>query len=218
MTTVVILGIDPGSVVTGYGVIESLNRKNRLVTCGPLRPNPKLPFARRLLEIYDGLLALVASVAPDEVASEATFYGANVQTLMKMCHARGAILLALANSDLPVFEYSPREVKKAVVGRGGASKEQVGFMVRRIFGVDVPCSAYDVTDAVAIALCHANRRSAPLGGQGDWKGRMKAELESEGAHEQHSNDRLDEKLKALGVDPKSRKSLLRPRRRGRLTG
>jgi len=211
---VTILGIDPGSVVTGYGVVACHNRKNRLVTCGFLKPDAKLPFAQRLLKIYDGLLALVADVAPDEVAVEATFYGANVQTLMKMCHARGAILLALANSDLPIFEYSPREVKKSVVGRGGASKEQVQFMVQRIFGMDRLPDTYDVTDAVAIALCHANRRTLPAGNGTRRKNDLEAKLKAEGAYEGRSN-RLNEKLKALGVDPKSRTLQGKSRRRGR---
>lgn len=210
----VILGIDPGSVVTGYGVVTCHNRKNRLVTCGLLKPDAKLPFAQRLLKIYDGLLALIADVAPDEAAVEATFYGANVQTLMKMCHARGAILLALANSDLPIFEYSPREVKKSVVGRGGASKEQVQFMVQRIFGMDRLPDTYDVTDAVAIALCHANRRTLPAGNGTRRKNDLEAKLKAEGAYAGPSN-RLNEKLKALGVDPKSRSLLGKSRRRGR---
>ena len=159
----VILGIDPGSVVTGYGVLEGHDRKHRLVTCGCIRPDSKLPFARRLLAIYDSLLELIADVAPDEVALEAVFYGANVQTMMKMCHARGVIMLALANSDLPIFEYSPREIKKAAVGRGGASKEQVQFMIHSIFGMEGSSETYDVTDGVAVALCHAHRREGPPG-------------------------------------------------------
>jgi crossover junction endodeoxyribonuclease RuvC len=205
---VVILGIDPGSVVTGYGVVEHQNRKSRLMTCGCLRPDAKLPFARRLLEIYDGLLELVSNVAPDEVAVEAVFYGANVQTLMKMCHARGAILLALANSYLPIFEYSPREVKKAVVGRGGASKEQVQFMVQRIFEMDKLPETYDVTDAVAIALCHANRGGLLEGHGGREKNDLEAKLREAGAYDRRPN-RLDEKIKAAKLDPKSRRALTR---------
>ena len=204
----VILGIDPGSVVTGYGVVEHQNRKSRLVTCGCLRPDARLPFARRLLEIYDGLLELVSNVAPDEVAVEAVFYGANVQTLVKMCHARGAILLALANSHLPIFEYSPREVKKAVVGRGGASKEQVQFMVQRILGMDKLPQPHDVTDAVAVALCHANRGGLLEGHKGQRKGDLEAKLREAGAYDRRP-DRLDEKIKAAKLDQKARRVLTR---------
>jgi len=206
---VIILGIDPGSVVTGYGVIQHAGRKNQLVTCGCLKPDSKLPFAKRLLEIYDGLLELVADVTPDEVALEAVFYGANVQTMMKMCHARGAIMLALANSDLPIFEYSPREVKKAVVGRGGASKEQVQFMIRSLFRSDHIPEGFDVTDSLAIALCHAHRKTSPLTAVRK-KNDLEAKLRQVGAFDRRPN-RLQEKLKAVGLDPGTAKS----KRKGR---
>lgn len=209
----VILGIDPGSVVTGYGVIESRDRKHKLLSCGCLRPDPKLPFPQRLLEIYDRLLSLIADTAPDEAAVEAVFYGANVQTMMKMCHARGTILLALANSDLPIFEYSPREVKKAVVGRGGASKEQVEFMVRSLFKLDRTPETHDVTDAVGIALCHSNRRALQGGRKGGrTRNDLADKLQAAGAFEKRPN-RLEEKLKAMGATPRSGKS--RGTRKGR---
>ena len=114
----IILGIDPGSVVTGFGVVEHQNRKNRLLLCGCIRPGNTLSFPQRLLYIYDHLLDVVADASPNEVALESVFYGANTQSLIKLCQARGAIVTALANSDLPIFEYAPREVKKAVVGNG----------------------------------------------------------------------------------------------------
>lgn len=212
----VILGIDPGSVITGYGAVACRGRKRRLVACGSLRPNNKQPFSRRLLEIYDGLLELVADLSPDEVALEGAFYGANVKTLMKMCHARGVILLALANSNLPVYEYSPREVKKAVVGRGGASKEQVQFMVQQIFGMENPPETYDATDAVAIALCHANRGGVSGAGarrKNDLAARLEA-VRAEGRH----GEGLEEKLKRLGVDAKARQAQSGSNRRGRSQG
>ena len=155
----IVLGIDPGSAVTGVGVIARRDRARVLVACEPLRPNPRHPFEKRLLEIHDDLLEVIEDVKPDEVALEAAFFGRNVRTAMKMCHARGAIMLALAKSHLPIFEYSPREVKKGVVGRGGATKEQVGFMVRHILNVRELPGPHDVTDALALALCHLNRRS-----------------------------------------------------------
>ncbi len=172
-----VLGIDPGSVVTGYGVVECRGRSYRLVTCGCLRPDPKLAFSRRLVRIYDGLMDLVAEVGPEVAAVEATFYGAKVQTLMKMCHARGAIMVALANSDLPVHEYSPREVKKAVVGRGGASKEQVRFMVQKLLGVDTLPDGYDTTDSLAVAVCHGQRPRVLESGGPQKKSSAQAKLE-----------------------------------------
>ena len=196
----VVLGIDPGSVITGYGVVSYQGRKCRLVDCGCVRPSPRLSFSERLLEIHTGLCNLIAEVHLAQVALEATFYGANVQTLMKMCHARGAILLALAQSGLPVFEYAPREVKKAVVGNGGASKEQVLFMVRSIFGNSKEPETFDASDAVAVALCHVNRKRTPGGGSaGD---RIEEKLMAAGARDPKGS-RFEEKLRQAGVAPGS---------------
>ena len=108
-----ILGVDPGSVITGYGAVVYSEGRARLVACGFIKPAPALAFADRLLRMHDDLCRVIAEVRPTEAALEAAFFGANVQTLIKMCHARGAILLALAGARLPVYEYSPREVKKA---------------------------------------------------------------------------------------------------------
>ncbi len=206
----IILGIDPGSVVTGFGLVEHLNRKNRLLKCGCIRPGNKLEFSQRLLYIYDHLLALVADVCPDEVALESVFYGVNTQSLIKLCQARGAILTALANSDLPIFEYSPREVKRAVVGRGSASKEQVQFMIQRLLGKEAVDRGFDATDAVAIALCHAHQKVA-VRGLGQRKNKLSEKIEAlkQGGREQ---SRFDEKLKEIGVSAKSRRRL---NRRGR---
>ena len=197
----IILGIDPGSVITGYGVLSHQNRKNKLLRCGIIRPDAKLSFSQRLLFIYDHLLELVSDVSPDEVAIESVFYGANTQSLIKLCQARGAILTALANSDLPIFEYAPREIKKAVVGRGGASKEQVQFMMQRLFGKRALADAFDATDGVAIALCHAHQMVGPLAGEKNKSNLAdKIELlEQEG----RKKSRFEEKLKQAGVDAKN---------------
>jgi len=207
---VLILGIDPGSVVTGFGVVSCEARRVKLVSCGSLKPDPKLPFPQRLLTIYDGLLEVIADTGPTEAAVEATFFGANVQTLMKMCHARGAILLALANANLPIHEYAPREVKKAVVGRGAASKEQVEYMVRRILGMGESAEPLDVTDAVAVAVCHANRSTAP---SATVPGRGGSQTKAPGGAK--GRTRLEEKLSALGVDAGTSNVLSRPRRSSR---
>ena len=201
----IILGIDPGSVVTGFGLVEHQNRKNRLLQCGCIRPGNKLSFPRRLLYIYDHLLALVADSSPDEVALESVFYGVNTQSLIKLCQARGAIVTALANSDLPISEYAPREVKKAVVGRGSASKEQVQFMIQRLLGKEALDQTLDATDAVAIALCHAHQKVAARGpGIGDNKLAEKIEALKQ---DSRKRSRFDEKLKEIGVNAKSRRRL-----------
>jgi crossover junction endodeoxyribonuclease RuvC len=191
-----ILGIDPGSVVTGYGLVESVARRSRLIDSGFIRPDSKLPFGKRLLQIYDDLLTLISDCAPDEVALESVFYGENVQTMMKMCHARGVILLAVVNSDLPLFEYTPAEVKRAVVGTGSASKAQVRFMVEQI--LDLPPSDHpdDTYDAVALALCHSHRRASGVPGSRR-RNSLEEKLREMGAYDR--KNRLSEKLKALKV-------------------
>ncbi|MBT3601484.1 MAG: crossover junction endodeoxyribonuclease RuvC [Candidatus Latescibacteria bacterium] len=213
MAFVIILGIDPGSVITGYGVIEHQNRKNKLLRCGTIRPEKDVSFSQRLLFIYDHLLEVVSDVSPDEVAIESVFYGVNTQSLIKLCQARGAILTALANSDLPIFEYAPREIKKAVVGRGGASKEQVQFMMERLFGKKALADTFDATDGVATALCHAHQKTGPLAGAGNGNNladKLEA-LQKEG----RGANRFNEKLKQAGVDVKVRQRLVPPHKRGR---
>ena len=193
-----VMGIDPGSVITGYGVVESRRRESRLVSCGGLRPNTRLSFPERLLEIHDGVLRLVEEYAPGEVAVESAFHQANVKTLMKMCEARGAIMVALARSGLPVSEYAPREVKQSVVGRGGAAKEQVQFMMRNLFGEERVTGPYDVTDALAVAMCHVNRLRVPRS-----HGQRAGSARETGAVPHARERRMDgfnEKLSQLGVD------------------
>lgn len=208
----IILGIDPGSVITGYGVLEHQNRKNKLLRCGIIRPEKDVSFSQRLLFIYDHLLELVSDISPDEVAIESVFYGANTQSLIKLCQARGAILTALANSDLPIFEYAPREIKKAVVGRGAASKEQVQFMIERLFGKKALTDTLDATDGVAIALCHAHQKTGPLAKAG--KGNNLADKLEALKNDGRSKSRFNEKLKEAGVDAKVRQRFVQPHKRG----
>lgn len=180
-----VLGIDPGSVVIGYGLVESSDRRDRLVEAGSIKPSTSVPFEQRLLEIHDRVIELVHRLRPSAVAVESAFGGANVQTLMKMCHARGTILTALARAKVPLFEYAPREVKKSVVGNGNASKQQVKFMVQKLVGEgEVDDQPFDVTDAVAVALCHLHRN-----------GRMAPEQKG------GASSTIEERLIAVGVDP-----------------
>jgi len=194
----IILGIDPGIVVTGYGIIQNTGRISKLLVCGCIKPDRKLPFEKRLSRIYTGMLEVVSDVSPDEVALESVFYGPNVQTLVKMSHARGVIMLALANSNLSIFEYSPREVKKAVVGRGGASKEQVQFMIRRLIKADQIPEALDVSDSIAVALCHLHRSKSQLKIPPK-KGNLEEKLRAVGAFSRQSSG-LREKLREVVGD------------------
>ena len=159
MTSLIrILGVDPGSQVTGLGIIEVIdNRDLRLCYHGCIRTDRKATFAHRLKQIYFGLSEIIEQYKPDHVALEDIFYSDNVKTAIVMGHARGVSLLALINLGITPAEYSPREVKQAVVGRGNASKEQVHYMVKNMLKVKEDISPDDASDALAVALCHYHR-------------------------------------------------------------
>jgi crossover junction endodeoxyribonuclease RuvC len=158
-----VFGIDPGSERTGYGCIESAGSRHRLVVCGSLAAPRQAAFQEKLLVIHTGLAALLARYQPACVAIEGIFYARNVRSALKLGHARGVALLAASEAQLPVVEYSPAEIKRAVVGYGRAEKHQVQEMIRLLLGLDTPPSPHDVADALAIALCHAHTRAGALG-------------------------------------------------------
>ena len=151
-----ILGIDPGSVTTGFGIVECSEKSYRFISCGCVHTSSKTPFTQRLGKIYSDLMDVIVELKPDEVAVEDVFYKDNPKTALKMGHARGVILLAAVNSNLPISEYTPREVKMAVVGSGRASKEQVQFMIMNVLGLRELPKPLDASDALAVALCHAH--------------------------------------------------------------
>lgn len=151
-----IFGIDPGTRVLGYGVIETAAARPRLLECGVLRAAARHDLPRRLADIARGLRPLLARVRPDAVAIERAFHGVNSAALIALGEGRGVALLCAAELDLPIHEYAPAEVKKAVTGRGGARKVQVAEMVRALLGCAIE-GGLDVTDALAIALCHQQR-------------------------------------------------------------
>lgn len=150
-----ILGIDPGSRVTGYGIIDSDGRHSRHVFSGCICTQSKI-FPQRLGEIFAGIQLLVKEHAPEEVAVEQVFMASNAASALKLGHARGAAVTAAVMADLPVFEYSPRAVKQALVGTGAAEKEQVQHMIRLLLGVRQARMSLDESDALAVALCHAH--------------------------------------------------------------
>jgi len=151
-----IFGIDPGSDRTGYGCIESAGSRHRLVVCGSLAAPARATFPDKLMAIHAGLTALLARHRPECVAIEGIFHARNVRSALKLGHARGVALLAASEAQLPVVEYSPAEIKRAVVGYGRAEKHQVQEMIRLLLGLETPPSPHDVADALAIALCHAH--------------------------------------------------------------
>src|SRR5438105_6235413 len=155
-----ILGIDPGSITTGFGVIDCERGRMALVEQGSITTARGAELPDRLCRIHEQLLAVIARTAPEAMAVEAPFAGVNSKSLIQLAHARGVILLAARSARLEVFEYSPRSVKSAVVGYGGAEKEQVAKMVRMM----IPSAAKlvmsaDASDALAVAICHAHTAS-----------------------------------------------------------
>ena len=148
-----VLGIDPGTATTGYGLVEAEpGRPGRLLECGVLRTEAGAALSARLLTLHHGMRELVAQHHPDVVAVEGIFYAKNVRTSLVLSHARGVILLAAEEAGVTVAELAPAAVKKAVVGRGRATKAQVGFMVQQLLRLRRPPEPADAADGVAIAL------------------------------------------------------------------
>ena len=163
-----IFGIDPGSERTGYGCIEPAGGRHRLVICGSLSAPARATFPEKLTVIHAGLRALLERHRPACVAIEDIFYARNVRSALRLGHARGVALLAAAEAGVPIVEYSPAEIKRAVVGYGRAEKEQVQEMIRLLLGLDAAPSPHDVADALAVAVCHLHISSSPvarLGGE-----------------------------------------------------
>jgi crossover junction endodeoxyribonuclease RuvC len=157
----IILGVDPGTIVTGYGIIEYTNNKFRRLAHGIIRLPASKSLTEKLEIIYDELDRILKTYKPNEFVIETAFYGKNVQSVLKIGYARGVSLLAAIHNKVPTNEYSPREVKKAVVGNGAASKQQVNYMVMTILNSKKIKFKPDESDALAIALCHAFRLKAP---------------------------------------------------------
>jgi len=149
-------GIDPGSERTGYGCVETAGSRHRVVLCGAITTPSGASFPEKLLVIHQRLAALIAECRPDCVAIENLFYAVNARTALKLGHARGVAMLAAVEAGLPVVEYTPAEIKRAVVGYGRAEKPQVQHMVKLILGLASPPSPHDAADALAVAICHVH--------------------------------------------------------------
>ncbi|MBI5326637.1 MAG: crossover junction endodeoxyribonuclease RuvC [Ignavibacteriae bacterium] len=165
-----VLGIDPGSVICGYGVIEKKKNSLHVIEYGVIKAKKiSENFPERLKEIYLRLLKVIERTKPDVASFESTFYSKNAQSLLKLAHARASAMLAAAMNDTPVMEYSPKEVKKSVTGKGSASKEQVQFMVKTLLNIKETPEFFDVTDALAVAICHCLRADLPSSKSGTWE-------------------------------------------------
>lgn len=153
-----ILGIDPGSRLTGYGLINANGNQMEYVSCGCLRLGNGT-HCERLKQIFDGINAIIAEFSPQETAIEEVFLGKSVQSALKLGQARGSAMVACLHNGLPVSEYAPRSVKLALVGNGSADKTQVQHMVKVILGISGKIQE-DAGDALAIAICHANTQKS----------------------------------------------------------
>jgi crossover junction endodeoxyribonuclease RuvC len=149
-----VLGIDCGSRVTGYGVIDSNGADCVFICCGAIRSKSSDPLGDRLKTIYSGIVQIIRELEPEAAAFESLFYATNVQSALKLGHVRGVSMVAAAEANLPIYEYSPLEVKSAVTGYGRAEKPQVQQMVRALLKLNAPPQPYDASDALAVAICH----------------------------------------------------------------
>ncbi len=160
-----IFGIDPGSRRTGYGCVERVGSRHCLVACGSLSGPPRASFPDKLQAIHAGLAVLLATHRPDCVAIEDIFHhrnALNARSAVKLGEARGVALLAASEAGVPVVEYAPAAVKRAVVGYGRAEKHQVQHMIKLLLGLDRPPAPHDVADALAVAICHLQSAFGPI--------------------------------------------------------
>lgn len=156
-----ILGVDPGTNVSGYGLVQVTNNKPAILTMGILRPEKFSDHYERLKYLHSRTLNVIDEFKPDVLAIEAPFYGKNVQSMLKLGRAQGVIMAAALYRSLPVFEYAPLLVKQSITGMGRASKEQVAYFLQKTFHLtDLP-RELDATDAVAVAICHFIQKSKP---------------------------------------------------------
>jgi crossover junction endodeoxyribonuclease RuvC len=157
-----VFGIDPGSVRTGYGCIDTDGRRHQLVSCGAIACPPRASLADRLEQIHTRLRELISSAHPDCIAIENLFHARNVKSALVLGHARGVSVLAAVQAGVPIVEYTPAAIKSAIVGYGRADKRQMQQMVKLLLGLDAPPSPHDAADALAVAICHV-QASGPIG-------------------------------------------------------
>ena len=157
----IILGIDPGTTVTGYGLVRVTGKNPALITLGIIDLRKMEDHFQKIRAIFEQTLSLIDQYHPDEFAIEAPFFGKNVQSMLKLGRAQGAAIAAALYRDLPVFEYAPRMIKMSITGQGQASKEQVASMLRTILSFQTEKMVLDATDALGAALCHFYQSNKP---------------------------------------------------------
>jgi len=160
----IILGIDPGTQIMGYGVIQIKAKKAELIHLDSIKFKVKDSAILRLKEIFESTLTLIDKYLPDEMAVEAPFFGKNVQSMLKLGRAQGVIMAAGLYRNIPIEEYAPRKIKQSITGKGAASKEQVYAMLEKTFETKLETKYFDASDGLAVALCHHYQSSNPLAG------------------------------------------------------
>ncbi len=165
----IILGVDPGTLIAGYGVVEKQGSRISLLDVGVIKNAGSVSMPLRLKKIYSTLCSVIERFHPDEFAIETAFYSKNAQSALKIGQARGVSILAGTNFEIPVTEYSPREIKKAVTGKGAATKEQVQYMMMALLKLPRVPKHFDSTDALSVAVCHAFKISSSRSGFKNWK-------------------------------------------------
>ncbi len=151
----VILGIDPGVATVGFGVIEQAGAASRFLTCGAITTPAHTPLSSRLFQIHQDMLELIDTFKPDAISIEELFFNTNITTGIDVAHGRGVIVLAGYEKNVPMYEYTPLQVKQAITGYGRADKKQMMEMVRRLLKLKAPAKPDDASDALALAICHA---------------------------------------------------------------
>jgi crossover junction endodeoxyribonuclease RuvC len=170
ITEKIILGLDPGTNITGYGIISVSGNQVKLIQFGVIQLGKTGEHALKLKRIYDRVLNLIEDFHPDEVALEAPFFGKNVQSMLKLGRAQGVAMSAALSREIPIVEYAPKKVKQAVTGNGNASKEQVAKMLMQVFQIKEVPKLLDATDALAVALCHHFQKGQTKSKSKSWDG------------------------------------------------
>lgn len=165
----IILGIDPGYAIVGYGVLDYRGNKFSVLGYGAVLTPAKTPFSQRLQKIYDDTVAIIQKYHPDVISIEKLFFNSNTTTAIDVAQARGVLLLAAEQFGLEVFEYTPLQVKQSVVGYGRAEKKQVQEMTRLILNLDKVPKPDDTADALAIAICHGHCAGSIMGKINNWR-------------------------------------------------
>ncbi len=171
----IIIGIDPGTTIMGYGLIYNKDKKIELITLGILKLSKYSDHPLKLQKIFERIISLIDEYKPDELAIEAPFYGKNVQSMLKLGRAQGVAMAAGLSRNIPIFEYSPRKIKQSITGKGNASKEQVAAMICNLLTIKNPPDYLDATDGVAVALCHHFQQGPDTGSKkySGWKAFLK---------------------------------------------